>query len=135
MIQIKDIMTKDVITAKRETPIYEAMNLLKKHKISGLPVVNDEMRPVGILSEKDFLQLLMSRNVDVKAKVADYMTKKVVTFQEDDSIVSVCEFFIKSSFRRVPILKDRTLVGIVSRRDIISFILQARDEISGDRFA
>lgn len=135
MLPIKSIMTKEVITVRPETPIYEAMQLLLKHRISGMPVVDEENRLRGILTEKDVLRILLYRtDVELKETVADYMTKEVVSFTEDDSAILICQFFMKSPIRRVPIVRDGKLIGIVSRRDIISLILEAKNTFSGNRF-
>ncbi len=134
MIPVKTIMTTDVITVKPETPIIEAMQLLKKHHISGMPVVDDECRIRGILTEKDVLRILLNRDLIYQETVADYMVKDVVCFAEEDSVIEVCKFFLKSPVRRVPIAKEGKLIGIVSRPDIISLILEIKDTISGHRF-
>ena len=134
MLPIKAIMTTDVIVVNPETPIVDAMRLLMKYKISGMPVVDDEMRIKGILTEKDVLELLMRRDVQFHETVADYMTRKVITFSEDDGAIAVCKFFMKSHIRRVPVVKDGKLIGIISRRDIIALILEAKTTISDHRF-
>ena len=135
MLPIKSIMTTNVITVKPDTLIFDAMQLLVKHKISGLPVVDDEMRLVGILTEKDVLQLLVNEDITYKDTVMHYMTKKVVSFSENDSAIQVCQFLQKSHIRRVPIVKDGKLIGIVSRRDIIALILEAKGKIAEYRFS
>ena len=135
MIPVKDVMTKDVIFVKPTTPIYEAMNLLTTHEISGMPVVNDQMHLVGMLTEKDVLQLLLSTRAATYETVENYMSRKVVSFSEDDDVKAICEFFIKTAIRRVPIVRKETLVGIVSRRDIITLILEANTKISPHRYS
>ena len=134
MLPIKSIMTTNVVTVKPETPIIEAIRLLTTNKISGMPVVDDEMHVKGILSEKDVLRILLRRDVKFHETVDDYMTRKVISFSEDDSAIVVCKFFLKSHFRRVPIVKDGKLIGIVSRRDLIELILDAKNTIAGHRF-
>lgn len=127
-------MTTDLVTVKEATPIYEALNLLKTHKVSGLPVVDDEMKLIGMLTEKDVLQILVDPKVAVNATVERYMTRKLVTFGEEDNVIDICKFFIHIPLRRVPIVRNGKLVGIVSRRDIVELILEMRDEISEYRF-
>ncbi len=134
MIPIKSIMTTNVITVKPETPIIDAIRLLTTHKISGMPVVDDAMHVKGILSERDVLEILVRRDVQFHETVDDYMTRKVISFSEEDSAIVVCKFFLKSHFRRVPIVKDGKLIGIVSRRDLIALILDAKNTIAGHRF-
>jgi len=134
MIAIKMIMTTDVIYVKATTPIYEALHLLENNQISGLPVVDDQMVVIGILSEKDVLKILIDKNLDIKNTVADYMSHKVICFKEDDSVTEVCRFFIKSHIRRVPIIRDGKLVGILSRRDLVSLILETKNQLSQFRY-
>lgn len=126
MIPAKDIMTKNVISIKPSTSIIEAIDLLLENKISGLPVVNDEKKLVGIVSEKDFLHILFIDDIDVKESIARFMSKKVASFSEDDDIYDICDYFLKSNNRRVPIVdKEGRLVGVVSRRNILEHILIA----------
>ena len=134
MLPLKSIMTIGVITVKADTPIYEALYLLAKNKISGIPVVDDEEQVVGVLSEKDVLKILFDKKLDVNSTVDDYMSRDVICFTEEDGAIDVCKFFIRSNIRRVPIVKDNKLVGIVSRADIIPLILEAKNKISNFRY-
>ena len=134
MLPVKSIMTTDVYSVMPDTPIYEALNILATHKISGIPVVNEEQNVVGVLTEKDVLRILIDKKLDVKSTVDDYMSRDVICFTEEDSAIDICKFFIRSHIRRVPIVKDDKLVGIVSRADIIPLILEARNKISNFRY-
>lgn len=134
MIPIKNIMNTEVTTVKAGTPIYDALDLLTKKRISGMPVVNEDNDVVGILSEKDVLKILIDKDLDIKDTVEDYMTRDVICFSEDDSAIEICKFFLRSSIRRVPIVKSGQLIGIVSRRDIVSLISEAKSKISSYRF-
>ena len=130
MVKAKDIMEKDVITVKRDTPIQEAIKMLVDNRITGLPVVDDDMTLVGIISEKDVLRILANMDLlmmldDIKksdATVEDFMTKEVVSFEQYDTLADVCDCLIKKNFRRVPILSDGEVVGIISRRDLVQYI-------------
>ena len=130
MVPAKKIMTTDVIVVNPKTPIYEAMTRLTGNAISGIPVVDNDQRLVGIITEKDVLRILINSNIGAQDKVEDYMTKNVVSFEEETSATIICEFFIKNPIRRVPIVKDGKLTGIVSRRDIIGLILESRNKLS-----
>ncbi len=127
-------MTKDVITVNPQMLIYEALDLLKKHAVSGLPVVDTQDHIVGILSEKDVLELLLNQSVAVKDTVENYMTREVISFSEDDNAIDICKFFIRSHIRRVPIVSGEKLVGVVSRRDIVLLILEAKNKMSSLRY-
>ena len=134
MLPLKSIMTIEVITVKADTPIYEALYLLTRNKISGIPVVDEDEKVIGVLSEKDVLTILFDKNLEVRSTVEDYMSRDIICFTEDDSAIDVCKFFIRSNIRRVPITKDNKLVGIVSRADIIPLILEAKNKISNYRY-
>ena len=134
MLPLKSIMTIGVITVKADTPIYEALYLLTRNKISGIPVVDEDEEVIGVLSEKDVLTILFDKKLEVRSTVEDYMSRDIICFTEDDSAIDVCKFFIRSNIRRVPITKDNKLVGIVSRADIIPLILEAKNKISNFRY-
>ena len=125
MFKAKTIMSTKVITVKRQTAVYDAIRTLVENNVTGLPVINDDMTIAGIITEKDVLRLLYT--TDHKSeKVEDFMTKGVVSFNEDDNLVDITECLIKNSFRRVPITSGGKLVGIISRKDIIGYILKLR---------
>jgi len=129
MLTPKNIMTRDVITVKTDTPIYKAMELIAKHNISGLPVVEDDMTLTGILSEKDVLSLFYACDDEEEKTVSDFMTQPPLYFDEDESLLDVCDFLRKNIFRRVPITSKGKLVGIVAIRDIVEYILQLSREV------
>ena len=125
MFKAKTVMVTDIITVKKQTPIYEAIRILVEHNITGLPVVNDDMTLAGILSEKDVLKLLYETQ-DKPGVVEDYMSENIVTFDENDNLIDITECLINNNFRRVPITSDGKLAGIISRKDIIKYILELR---------
>ena len=128
MIKAKDIMTQDVINVKKDTPIYKALELLAKHNITGIPVVRDDMILVGVLSEKDVLSLFYAHEDEKEKIVNDFMTQPAVHFDENESLLDVCDCLANNYFRRVPVTSQGKLVGIISRKDIIDYILQLRHE-------
>lgn len=125
MFKAKDVMKTNLITVDRRTGIHEAIRILVENNITGLPVVNDDMSLAGIISEKDVLGLLYNIE-DKPGNVEDFMTEEVVCFDQEDSLIDITESFIGSNFRRVPILEEGKLVGIISRKDIIAYILKLR---------
>jgi CBS domain-containing protein len=128
MFEIEDIMTKDVITVNRETTIQEAIRIIVENNITGLPVVNNKMQLVGIISEKDVLTLLY--NVGSRTgRVKEFMTPKVVCFDIEDSVVDVCDCLVNNNFRRVPIVSGpkKKLVGIITRKNIVQRISECQN--------
>lgn len=128
----EEIMNCHVICVHCETTIYDAVRLMIDNRITGMPVVDDDNGLVGIISEKDVLRLVSDLHLldllhDLKgseAKVEDFMTKEVVSFVPDSEMIEVCDCLRSNSFRRVPILDDGKVVGIISRKDIIVHIVE-----------
>lgn len=122
MFEAEAIMTTDVVTVGRETPVYSAVEMLLESGVTGLPVVADDMTLVGVITEKDVLTLL-SEATDESATVEKFMTRDVISFETDTDLIEICECLIHSNFRRVPIVLQGKLVGIISRKDLIKYIL------------
>lgn len=123
MFEIKNVMTKNVVSVKKYTPINEAIGIMVEKKVTGLPVVDDKMKLVGIITEKDVLMLLYNFG-DRPGSVEDFMTRDIASFDLEDSLSDICECLLGNHFRRVPIVAGpkKKLVGIISRTDIIRCI-------------
>jgi CBS domain-containing protein len=127
MLTAADFMTKKVVSVKKDTPIYEALELLRKNDITGMPVIEDDMTLVGVITEKDVLELFFTEGYSQNKTVDFFMTRPAISFGEDESLESVCDFLMVKYFRRVPIISTKgKLVGIISRPDIIDYILVQR---------
>jgi CBS domain-containing protein len=135
MLRARDIMNKNMVSVKKDTPIFEAVKLLAENNISGLPVVEDDMTLVGILSEKDVVELFYDSEQAKSKTVNDYMTYPAVYFEENNALVNICDFLRKNVFRRVPITSEGRLVGIISIQDILNSVLQLKQEkVSGTNY-
>ncbi len=126
MFEIKTVMTADVLSVSRHTPINNALQMMVDNDITGLPVVNDDMTLAGVISEKDVLELLHDVE-ESPATVEDFMTTPAHSFDQDDNLIDVCDFLIKHHFRRVPITSDGKLAGIITRKDIVKYIVDYQD--------
>jgi len=134
MLKTKDIMTQDVISVKKETPIYEAMEIMRKKDITGMPVVEDDMTLVGVITEKDVLRLFYAEEDEKNQTVGFFMTRPAVSYRENESLRNICDFMMINYFRRVPVIsKKGKLVGIISRPDIIDYIIEQRRQTSEER--
>lgn len=118
-------MTKDVVTIREDSTIYDALTTLRDHNITGLPVVSEDRQLIGIVSEKDLLKLMYITKKS-KPVVKEVMTKNVKCFDENDSLIDLAECLMKENFRRIPILSEKKLVGIVSRKDVIKILIEYR---------
>jgi CBS domain-containing protein len=141
----KDIMSKKVITISKNDSIEKLSELLVNNKISGVPVVDENNKMVGIVSEADiivqdadlhfprYFKLLdgiiyleslnkFKRNLEkhLATKVGDIMTQKVKTVSENTPINEIADLMLDSRVNRVPVMdKNNNLVGIITRADIV----------------
>ena len=132
MLKAKDIMSKNIVCVKKDTPIFEAIQLLVENNISGLPVVKDDMTLVGLLSEKDVVDVFHESEKAENKKVEDYMTEPAVHFDENSALVNICDFLLKNIFRRIPVTSEGKIIGIISTKDILNVVLQQRQEKAGN---
>ena len=128
LAKAKDLMTKGVIAISRHTPVLDAAKILIENHITGLPVVNHDMELIGILSEKDILRLYYDPSCGTDKSVEDFMTEKVLSFDENISMAEICDCLINNSFRRVLITANGKLVGIITRRDLIRYIIELSEK-------
>jgi CBS domain-containing protein len=125
MLICKNIMTTNVISVMENADVYTAARLMAENNITGIPVTKNDMTLAGIVTEKDIIRLLYY-NIEQSRKVENFMTKNVIAFDQEDSLWEVIYCLLKNRFRRVPILNKGKLVGIISRKDIISHIYRSR---------
>jgi CBS domain-containing protein len=121
-------MVREVVTVHPETDAYDAIALLLKHRISGMPVVDESGNLVGMLSERDCLKTLLDARYHnmPTALVKDLMSTEITTIRPDTGIVEIAELFLHRKFRRLPVVDKGRLVGQVSRRDVLRAIQQVR---------
>lgn len=128
MFKSKDVMTTHVVAVNVDDTIDHAISLMVKHRISGLPVLDKQGRPVGVVSEFDLLELICEGQPEQNS-VCDYMSADLCTVAEEDSWVQVVDVFRSTHVRRLPVLRDGNLVGIVTRHDLVHAIRDARQQI------
>jgi len=126
-------MNTGVITIGPDEDICEAMRMMVLNNITGLPVVDTRGALLGIITEKDVLVLLCNRieetDLDLSVgQVGEFMTRRVICFGPEDSLQNIAECLSTQAFRRVPILENGKLVGIISRRDVIRYLRDRRQQ-------
>lgn len=149
-MRAKDLMTTDVIAVGADATVKAVAQILLSHRISAVPVTDKEGRLLGIVSEGDLLRrsetgtepkrswwldLIASAEeraddyVKSHAKhVRDVMTTKLVTVEEDTPLSKVAALLEEKRIKRVPVVKDERLIGIVSRADLLRGIATAKIE-------
>jgi len=128
VFKARDIMTTDVVTVELDDTVDYAVSLLVKHRISGLPVLDKAGSLVGIISEFDLLGLICDSRTE-KDQVCHYMSTELCKVVENDNWVSVADTFRLNHIRRLPVVRDDKLVGIIARHDLMRAIQNARRQI------
>lgn len=143
-MKAREMMTTNLITAREETVLREVIQLMLKHNISGIPVVDGDGNLKGIVSESDVIRLrrklhlpdyiqLLEAMLDnahpedfdakiirsLETPVKDFMTKKVITANENTSMAEITRQMLENSVNRIPVVRDGKLIGIVTRRDAL----------------
>lgn len=152
-MRIKEIMVKEVISISPENSAREALGLLQKIQISGLPVIDKDGKLVGMFTEKDILTHILPSYIEKvgrfiyeenpkstkrkfaelnKVKVSQLMRREVVTTTEDTTLCEAARVMLTQKARRIPVV-DRSgkVVGIVARCDILK-ALAKEDEAAGN---
>ena len=110
-----DIMTKKVITVSPTTSVKDLAKTLTKNKVSGTPVADKNGKLLGIVSRTD---VVAKRG----EKVKDIMSKDIISVNEETPVEEIANLFTTHKINRVPVLRGKKLVGIVSRADIVRAI-------------
>lgn len=150
-MKVSEVMSSDLITVRPDTRLKEAARLMIDASVSGLPVVDDDGRLVGIVTEADFvdqeaqhswgqrrslLDPLFGRGDRALADadfVGDVMTGKVATIGVDDSLSAAARDMVKRKVKRLPVVDaDGRLVGIVSRSDVLKAFVREDYEIEAE---
>lgn len=120
-LKVKDYMTRRLVTVHPSTNVVEAMDLLLRNGISGLPVVDEGGDLVGVLSEVDLMQVIVQDSYydESVGIVGDYMKTPVETVAPGMDIYELAEQFIREHRRRYPVVHEGRLVGQISRRDVL----------------
>ena len=148
---VRDVMAQSPKTVTADTKLVEVASLMCLYRYSGLPVVEDGDRLVGIIAEKDLLHRLfptledlrdgmasvdldkmMAQYKDVLSlRVADLMTPGVITVAPDWHLLRAAAVMVRNRFRRIPVAEDGRLVGMLSLGDVHKAIFQANISAMG----
>jgi CBS domain-containing protein len=118
VITARDIMTEDLVTIRPSAPLREAVEQLLAREISGLPVVDDSDRLVGIITEFALMAVAYDKKV-LNEPVSQHMTTELLTVDVKDSVRKVADLCVVHRVRRVPVMENGRLVGLVARRDVL----------------
>ncbi len=111
----RDIMTRHVYTTSPTTTVRDAARMLAERRISGMPVVNEAGVIIGMLTEADIISKQGER-------VADIMSREVIAVSEETPVGEIAKLLSQRKIKRVPVLANGRLVGLVSRADIVAAV-------------
>ncbi len=116
-----DIMTRKVITISPAASAQEAAQLLDQKRISGLPVLDDSGNLIGIITEADIISKVNRDGLlnQDGLRVSDIMSRQVMTVTEETPVSEIATLLTDRKIKRVPVVRQDRLVGIVSRGDIV----------------
>ena len=118
MPAVKDIMSKDVVTIDFNNTIFEAAQLMTDNSIGCLVVTRSDV-PVGMVTERDFVRRIIAKRGSYETKVSEIMSKYLITVGPDTSLKEASRLMSANRIRRLPVLKDKKLVGIVVASDFV----------------
>ena len=119
-LDVRDIMTYPAITEDEDASVAEISKCMKMSGI-GSVVITKEDKPVGIVTDRDIvIKVMMRRRNPGKVKVKEIMSSPLMTIESDASLRSACKLLLEKGIRRLLVIEDGELVGIVSLRNIVT---------------
>ncbi|WP_254045337.1 CBS domain-containing protein [Thiohalocapsa sp. ML1] len=117
----RDAMSRHLITLNPDMDVLEALRILVEERLSGAPVLDQVGNLIGMLTERDCMGIALGAGYfsEDGGRVADFMTADVTTIEAHIPITEIAELFVNSHFRRMPVMEQGRLVGIISRRDVL----------------
>lgn len=150
-MKVKDLMSRDVVTVSPGATVKHAAELLVEHKVSGLPVVDTDGRVLGVISERDLLfkaqgelegqdwlrwltdpLAVTDRRKRAAKLVGEAMTSPVETVGPNQPVAWAARLMLGSGIKRLPVLEQGRLVGIVTRADLMRALARPDAEIAAD---
>ena len=117
-LPVRDVMISPVITITLEDTVAKAAKVMLKNGIGGLVVVEDS-KPIGILTERDFVGLLAKEQSPGELLVKNVISKKLITISPDEGLMDAAKLIVKTGKRKLPVMENDKLVGILTADDIV----------------
>jgi len=123
-------MNPNVVAIRPETTVEETIDFLTHNHIGGSPVVDEKGRLVGMISELALIDVVFDESVKF-APVSKFMTADVQVVHPDESLTRAAQLFALYAFRRLPVVENGKLIGIITRRDLMNYSLRT-DHVLAD---
>jgi CBS domain-containing protein len=112
MPKVEDFMTKGVLTIDAEKTVFEAAELMTQKEVGDVVVVEGEI-PRGIVTERDFVRRVVAKRRPLDTKIADVMSKPLITINPDASLKEAARKMVNHGIRRLPVVRSHKVVGII----------------------
>ncbi len=148
---VGDLMDRDLTAVSPETTIAEAVEIMAGQRVTGIPVVGEDGKVVGFLSEKDIVRAALPGYYDLLKdssflpdygqfqkrlreisleRVDKHMQTRVIVLEEQDTDLNAAMVLITKNLKKAPVVKDRVFSGVLSRSDLLGYILHSKREPS-----
>lgn len=133
-MHVRDLMTTDVVAVGPTTSTRDAARMMFRYRVSGLPVVDPDDHVLGIITEGDFLEMELKRvdHGEVHPLVQDVMSHSVLSVSPDLEIMDAARYMHEHSVKRVLVVEEAKMVGIISRFDIVAAFTRPDDLIEDE---
>jgi CBS domain-containing protein len=118
MPTVKDIMTKNVVSIGVNNSVFEASELMNSKRVGCLVIMDGEV-PIGIVTERDIVRRVVAKKLPLDTKVSEIMSTSLITVDPDASLKEAARLMSSNKIRRLPVLKQNRLVGIVVAADFV----------------
>ncbi|MCW4023919.1 MAG: CBS domain-containing protein [Candidatus Bathyarchaeota archaeon] len=118
MASVKDIMTKDVVKISPDKTVLEAAEIMDS-KTLGCLIITQNDEPVGIVTERDIVRRIVAKKLPYTVQVSEIMSKNLVVAEQDSSLKEAARLMSSHKIRRLPVVKEGKLVGIVVASDFV----------------
>ena len=118
MPAVKDIMTENVVSIGPDESVFEAANLMSANQVGCLVIVSGE-ETIGIVTERDIVRRVVAKKLPLETKISEVMSRSLITIGPDASLKEAARVMSSNKIRRLPVLKQNKLVGIVVASDFV----------------
>ncbi len=150
-VKIKDLMIRDITSVLPDCNLENLIKILSRHRITGVPVVNQQQEVVGFISQHDIIKAILPNYLEIidscslltefiqlskrlkdysHHKVEEFMNTKVITIKEEDNEVIAADLLIRNKIQRLPVVRQNKLVGVVTLTDICRILLESNEKNS-----
>ena len=144
MSTIEDIMSKNILVSKKDTPLNEIINTFLKSKIHHMPIVNSNGGLRAIISANDVLEAIHEMDqfainyngfsLEKRIETKDEMTSEVISITKDKSLIEAIDLMVKNNIHALPVEEGEELVGIITSNDILKAIYTGQLILTEDDF-